>query len=109
MPAHHFSEVWFLHTVKVVYKSVFDSETGLSYILDSTSSAGDAVDQVGTPAGDFSHALVCSFTGIAHQVPCFVQEFAISAVESIAEAETPLAWGCTSPGFVGHWGLLPWP
>ena len=64
-----FGHCFFLETVvyvsKVSDKSVLESKECLSYVLDATSFAGDGINNVGAPAGDFPHGFVVFPCGVA--------------------------------------------
>ena len=76
---------------QVVHKPVFDSEQGLTDILYATDFAGDGVNKIRAATQDVFHC-VEGFVGVcAGDFTTFVQEWAISAIFSVAEIETPVS------------------
>ncbi len=96
MFSHSFVLVPDIYVPQVVYKSVLDSEGGLAHVLHATFFAGNDVDQVGASTGDLCHAGEALASVFTKHTPCFVQEWAISAVLSVAEIVSPGAVCCVA-------------
>ena len=58
-------------------------------ILYATSIACDSIDKIGASAGDFGrHAVVLQFGCVTCDFPCFIDDWAVSAVCCVADVKT---------------------
>jgi len=71
--AHWFVLVAILDVTEVSNESVFESFECLTYVLGATFMAGNGVDDVRAPAGDFPHGVVGNSCGVALYTSCFVE------------------------------------